>query len=81
MNWLGESTSFPHDSTENLTMHNDVALSVDSAAVLAHYERVADTIAAHFYGTPIITLFEPDKDRDPVIQVGQLHHPVPAHAP
>ena len=62
-------------------MLDDAPISVDTAAVLAHYERVADTIAAFFYGTPIITLFEPDVDGDPVIRVGQLHHPVPEHIP
>ena len=62
-------------------MLDDAPISVDPTAVLAHYERVADPIATHFSGTPIISLFEPDKDGDPVIRVGQLHHSVAAHIP
>ena len=62
-------------------MPDAASLSVDRAAVLAHYERFADTIASMFYGIPIITLFEPDNEGDPVIRVGQLHHPVPEHTP
>jgi len=53
----------------------------ERAHVLVHYERVAPLIAKHFAGTPLIALFLPNGDDEPVVRVGQLHHPVPPHIP
>ncbi len=51
----------------------------ERAHVLAHYERVAPLVAKHFAGTPLIALFRPNGDDEPVVRVGQLHHHVPPH--
>ncbi len=62
-------------------MLDESTAAIAPASVLAHYEAVADRIGAHFSGTPLIALFEPDKDDGPIVRVGRLHHPIPEHIP
>jgi bifunctional non-homologous end joining protein LigD len=53
----------------------------EQAAVVGHYRRFGDVIAATFSGIPITTVYLPDGFDGAEERIGQLHKPVPASIP